>query len=468
MKAIDYRPVKRTIAYTALPLLLILVGLARVEVQPHRPNIVLILADDLGYADIGAYGQSLIQTPYLDQLAAEGIRFTQHYTGSTVCAPSRNVLMTGEHTGHTYIRGNYAWDTEGNVPLPEATVTVARLFQQQGYHTGIFGKWGLGGPNSGGGPNSQGFDESLCYLDQREAHHYFPSHLWKNEEKLSLPENDNSGRETYSHDLFVNGALQFIREHATSPFFLYLPFTLPHGQYDGPDDAPYTNQPWSEDERHYAAMVTRLDRDVGKILDLLRALKLDKNTVVFFASDNGPVKNISERFNSNGNFRGYKTELYEGGIRVPLIVRWNGQIAPDQVTDHMSAFQDFLPTACELVGIPIPPHIDGISYLPVLRREQPTRQHDYLYWEYFEYNYNWGKSDPQLPRTYLNDQAVRIGNWKGIRAGLQKNPTAEIALYDLVNDPSESHDESANHPDIVQQIKTLLETARNDSPFFKK
>lgn len=443
-------------------------GLARAQQKTARPNIVFILADDMGYADLGAYGQKLIKTPHLDRMAEEGIRFTQHYAGSSVCAPSRSVLMTGEHTGHTYVRGNYAWHTEGNVPLPENTATVARLLQQRGYRTGIFGKWGLGGPKSGGGPNSQGFDESLCYLDQREAHDYYPTHLWKNEEEMPLDGNEDGGKAIYSHDIFMDGAMQFIRDHAESPFFLYLPITLPHGRYEGPDNRPYTDEPWSENERHYAAMVTRLDRDVGKVLTLLHDLDIDDNTIVFFTSDNGPVRHISKRFNSNGIFRGHKTELYEGGIRVPLVVKWSQRITPGQTTDHLSAFQDFLPTACELAGVPIPDHIDGISYLPVLEGRLPKKQHDYLYWEYFEYNYNWKETVEGRPRNYLDSQALRMGKWKGIRTGLYDDPYARIALFDLENDPSETSDVSVSHPEIIKQLKTVLDTVRNDVPYFKK
>lgn len=443
-------------------------GLARAQQKTARPNIVFILADDMGYADLGAYGQKLIKTPHLDRMAEEGIRFTQHYAGSSVCAPSRSVLMTGEHTGHTYVRGNYAWHTEGNVPLPENTATVARLLQQRGYRTGIFGKWGLGGPKSGGGPNSQGFDESLCYLDQREAHDYYPTHLWKNEEEMPLDGNEDGGKAIYSHDIFMDGAMQFIRDHAESPFFLYLPITLPHGRYEGPDNRPYTDEPWSENERHYAAMITRLDRDVGKVLTLLHDLDIDDNTIVFFTSDNGPVRHISKRFNSNGIFRGHKTELYEGGIRVPLVVKWSQRITPGQTTDHLSAFQDFLPTACELAGVPIPDHIDGISYLPVLEGRLPKKQHDYLYWEYFEYNYNWKETVEGRPRNYLDSQALRMGKWKGIRTGLYDDPYARIALFDLENDPSETSDVSVSHPEIIKQLKTVLDTVRNDVPYFKK
>src|SRR5690606_26398652 len=242
----------------------------------------------------------------------------------------------------------------------------------------------------------------------------------------------------YSHDVFMDGALQFIRNHTEFPFFLYLPITLPHGRYEGPDDSPYTDEPWSDGERHYAAMVTRLDRDVGNVLALLRELKIDDNTIVFFTSDNGPVRHISKRFNSNGIFRGHKTELYEGGIRVPLVVKWSQRITPGQTTDHLSAFQDFLPTACEVAGVPIPDHIDGVSYLPVLEGRLPKKQHDYLYWEYFEYNYNWKETVEGRPRNYLDSQALRMGKWKGIRTGLYDDPYARIALFDLENDPSET------------------------------
>ncbi|MDX1637180.1 MAG: arylsulfatase [Balneolaceae bacterium] len=429
-----------------------------------QPNIIFILADDMGYADLGVYGQLRIQTPNLDTLAAEGIRFTQHYAGSTVCAPSRGVLMTGNHTGKAYIKGNFAMQTEGNLPIPDTTVTVAELLQQAGYRTGMIGKWGLGGPGSVGGPNNQGFVYSYGYLDQRNAHEYYPPYVWENEQKVFL--DNQNGQNEYTHDLFTQKALQFINEDSEQPFFLYLPYTIPHGKYQVPSDAPYGSRSWNQEEKNYAAMITRMDRDVGRILDLIKENDIDEETILFFASDNGPVDNaISRFFDSNGTLRGYKTDLLEGGIRVPLIVRWPGTIQEGLVSDHVSAFWDFLPTACDLAGIDIPTETDGISYLPeLLGHEQPN--HDYLYWEYFKYYFGWESGDAG-PRNSFAQQAVRMGKWKGLRSNIQNNPAAPVQLYNLEKDLGENTDVAAQHPDIVEQIQKIFREAHHDTEFFQ-
>lgn len=437
--------------------------------KEKKPNIIFILADDLGYNDLGCYGQELIKTPNLDRMAEEGIRFTQHYAGSTVCAPSRGVLMTGLHTGHAYIRGNYAYDTEGNLPIPDETVTVAELLKENGYATAVIGKWGLGGPGSSGGPNKQGFDYSFCYLDQRNAHEYYPPYLWKNEKKYLLEGNQGGKKEQYSHDLFTSEALGFIQVQAEkdSPFFLYLPYTIPHGKYQVPEDAPYGNELWPQHIKNYAAMITRMDKDIGRILDLLKKEGSDENTIILFSSDNCPTGSVKKKFNSNGPLRGLKQDLYEGGIRVPLIVRWPGRIQASSVNDHVSAFQDFLPTACGLAGIQAPDEIDGISYLPSLLGKK-QKQHDYLYWEFFSYNYNWDQGEKKKPRNTFNKQAVRMKEWKAVRNDLSGNPDAPLELYNLDNDIGETQNVAAQHPEIVKEIKQYMEGDRFDVEYFSK
>jgi len=379
-----------------LKLLILIMGLgnslsitAQVPSEKNeKPNIIFILADDMGYNDMGAYGQKSIVTPNLDQMAQEGIRFTQHYAGSSVCAPSRGVLMTGLHTGHSAIRGNFGMEIEGNLPIPDSAVTVAELLQEAGYKTGIIGKWGLGGAGSVGGPNNQGFDYSFCYLDQRNAHNYYPPYLWRNEEKYMLKGNEDGAQVQYSHDLFTKEALKFIKEKNEKPFFLYLPYTIPHGDYVVPDDSPYSEEEWPQNLKNYAAMISRMDKDVGKILNLLKDLEIDEKTIVFFTSDNGPSGGVNKKFDSNGPLRGTKFELYEGGIRIPLVVRWPGNIKPATVSEHISAFWDFLPTASEISGVTPPAGIDGISYLPTLLGTD-QKNHEFLYWELFNFNYNW-------------------------------------------------------------------------------
>src|SRR5690554_504556 len=283
--------------------------------EPAAPktNVIFILADDLGIHDLGAYGQKKIKTPNLDRMAREGILFTHHYAGSTVCAPSRGSLMTGLHTGSAYIKGNYAMDEEGNLPLPDETITVAEIFKSEGYNTGVVGKWGLGGPKDSGHPNNQGFDYSLCYLDQRLAHEYYPEHLWENTNKVDLNNRDNNT--AYSHDLFTEAALNFISDNSAYPFFLYLPYTIPHGKYQIPDNSLYAHEAWSENQKNYAAMISLMDADIGKIFNLLDSLNIDEHTLVLFASDNGGVRGVGSFFESNSPYRGFKTQLYEGGIR---------------------------------------------------------------------------------------------------------------------------------------------------------
>lgn len=420
--------------------------------EPRKPNIVFILADDLGYGDVGCFGQTEIQTPHLDAMAREGMRFTQCYAGSTVCAPSRCCLMTGLHTGHTRVRGN------ATVPLAPEDVTVAKLLKQAGYTTGLIGKWGLGEPDTTGVPNRQGFDYFFGYLNQIHAHNYYPDYLWKQEAKVSIRDNVvskgvASKAVVYSPDLFRDEALKFIDANKDRPFFLYFASIIPHANNehgkDGmevPSDAPYSGKPWPLPQKNHAAMITRLDSDIGTILKKLKDLGLDRDTIVFFSSDNGPHHEGGGDptfFKSSGPLRGIKRDLTEGGIRVPMIARWPGKVAAG-VSDHVCAFWDFLPTASELAGVAEPPGIDGISIMPSLRGQKDQPQHRFLYWEFHE-----GGSK----------QAVRMGNWKAIRL----KTGAPLELYDLATDVGETTDVAAKHPDVVAVIEQYLKTARTDS-----
>jgi len=431
-----------------------------------KPNIILIVADDLGYGDLGCYGQQKILTPNIDRLAAEGIRFTQFYAGSSVCAPSRCSLMTGMHNGHNRIRDNLPH----NVWLQPDDLTVAEVLKQAGYKTGGIGKWALGNPGSWGIPNYQGFDYWYGHLNQDQAHFYYPDYLWENDKVVLLQkvviENEvgklvgNRGGKNvyYTHDLFTEKALTFIERNREDPFFLYLAYTIPHfsdypkdspEHFIVPSDEPYTNENWPQIAKNYAAMITRLDRDVGRIVELVKKLGIDENTIIFFTSDNGPYKGSRipiEFFGSNGILRGGKRDLYEGGIRVPMIVRWPGKIAPCQVSDQVWAFWDFLPTAAELAHLPVPKGIDGISMLPALLGK-PQKSHDYLYWDY-----------GHVRKTYK--QAVRMGAWKAVRVGIN----SPIELYNLKNDPSETTNVAAQHPEIVSRIERIMKEARTDSP----
>ena len=427
-----------------------------------RPNIIFILADDLGYGDLGCYGQQTIRTPNLDRMAAEGMIFTDHYAGSTVCAPSRCCLMTGMHTGHAHVRGN------ARVPLRPEDVTVAELLAKAGYATGITGKWGLGEPDTTGIPNRQGFDHWFGYLNQRHAHNYYPEYLWRNEDKVPLanevrPVNPPGGvatkRVQYSHDLFTADALDFVSENKQRPFFLYLAYTIPHANNEAksegmevPSYGPYASMDWPDAQKGHAAMITRMDSDIGRLLTRLRTLGIDRKTLVLFSSDNGPHKEGGADpafFDSNGPLRGHKRDLYEGGIRVPLIARWPGKIVAGSGTNHPSAFWDLLPTCCELAGITPPQGIDGISMLPtLLGRPQEQQKHPYLYWEFHEQ----GKK-----------QAVRMGDWKGVRLNVAKQPNGPIELYNLATDISEERNVAGEHPEIVEAIEAIMTGARTAS-----
>ncbi|MCH5375195.1 MAG: arylsulfatase [Planctomycetes bacterium] len=458
---------RRRCATCAILCLALLLGFAVLTpaVAADRPNIIYIMADDLGYGDLGCYGQQHFATPNIDRMAAEGLRFTQHYAGDTVCAPSRCALMTGLHTGHCYIRGNKEHQPIGQEPLPADTITVSKLLKQAGYATGMFGKWGLGYPGSTGDPMNQGFDEFFGYNCQRNAHNYYPPFLFHNRERIELD------GQTYSHDLIMDHALQFIRSHQDGPFFCYMPVTIPHAAMHVPERyvAPFRKKfPQFEDTigryagpevknpvAAFAGMMTKLDEDVGRVLDLLKQLKIDDQTLVLFTSDNGPHHeggHQPEFFDSNGPLTGLKRSLTEGGIRVPFIARWPGTIKADTVTDHISAFWDFLPTACELAKVQPPPDIDGISYVPtLLGREKDQAQHEYLIWEFYEQG---GK------------RAVRMGRWKGIQENVKNDPDGPIRLYDLQTDLQEQHDLSGEHPELVAKIRNLFKQAHTPSEIF--
>jgi len=436
--------------------------LRRRETVAERPNVIFILADDLGYGDLGCYGQEIIQTPNLDRMATEGMIFTNHYAGSTVCAPSRCCLMTGLHTGHAFLRGN------DRIPLRPEDLTVAELMKQAGYATGIVGKWGLGEPDTTGVPNRKGFDYWFGYLNQQHAHNYYPDYLWRNEEKVPLanqvePVGAAGGvatkRVQYSHDLFASEALAFLDRNRKQPFFLYLAFTIPHANNESKPDGmeipsygPYASRDWSNPQKGHAAMITRMDRDIGRLFDRLKALGLDEKTLVLFSSDNGPHKEGGADpafFGSSGGLRGIKRDLYEGGIRVPLIARWPGRITAGSGSDHVCAFWDFLPTCCELAGVPTPEETDGLSFLPtLLGQPQRQRQHPYLYWEFHEQ----GKK-----------QAVRMGHWKGVRLNVAKDPAGPIELYHLAEDPGEQENVASRNPEAVARIATIMASARTPS-----
>ena len=434
----------------------------------RKPNIIFVLADDLGYGDLGCYGQKRVRTPNLDRMAAEGMRFTDHYAGSTVCAPSRCCLMTGLHTGHAYVRGNREIQPMGQLPLPAETVTLPKVLHKAGYTTALIGKWGLGGPGSTGTPNNQGFDYFFGYLCQRHAHNYYPEFLFRNDERVPL-ENEVAGdrpdgagvatkKAQYSYDLMAQEALQFVEDHRDGPFFLYLAITIPHANNEAgkqgmevPDYGTYAGEDWPEPQKGHAAMISRLDRDMGRLMRKLKDLGIDENTLVCFTSDNGPHREGGADpafFDSNGPLRGIKRDLYEGGIRVPLIARWPSTIAAGTQSDHVSAFWDVLPTLADLTGARSLKDIDGISMVPtLLGRPDRQKRHAYLYWEFHERG---------------SKQAVRMGRWKAVRFGA----AGRLELYDLKKDIGETNNVADRHPEVVAKVQELLAGARTESEFW--
>lgn len=398
----------------------------------------------MGWGDLGCYGQKLIKTPNIDRLASQGIRFTSVYAGAPVCAPSRSALMTGQHGGHTRVRWNHSVQTGQRVPLLPEDVTVAKVLRDAGYTTGIVGKWGLGEPGTTGVPNRQGFDDWYGFLNQDHAVDYYTDHLWRNDKKEPIPGNQNGAKGEYTTDLFTREALRFIRVNRWNPFFLYLTYTSPHADLQVPSQGEYKDMPWSEADKNYAAMVTHMDRGIGEVLGLLNRLRLAMYTLVIFTSDNGAghVAGLPQ-FRSTGSFRGVKGEVYEGGLRVPMIARWPERIAPGTVSDFPWAFWDLLPTAAELAGAKAPKG-DGISVAPVLTGKAEAPGRDYFYWESHQKGFH---------------QAVRQGQWKGVRHGL----TGALELYDLAADTGESKDVAGAHPDVAARLTALLNSARTDN-----
>jgi len=431
-------------------------AVAETPASGAKPNIIFVMADDLGYGDLGCYGQKHIRTPNLDAMAAEGMRFTDVYAGAPVCAPARSVLMTGMHTGHTTVRGNFGkggvrglGGGKGRVPLKAEDVTVAEVLKKAGYTTGITGKWGIGEPGTTGPPNKQGFDEWFGYLNQRRAHTYYPDFIWLNEEKYPLPGNTGGKKEQYTHDLFTDFALDFVERHADAsrggkPFFLYLPYTVPHSKYEIPSTDPYTDEQWKNDEKVHAAMVTLVDRDMGRLFALLKSEKIDDRTIVFFCSDNGAAKRWDGRFDSSGVLRGHKRDMYEGGIRTPMIVRWPGRVPAGRTSDAPWYFADVLPTLADLAGVDPSEKTDGVSVLPAILTGQQSDLHERpMYWEFFEGGFK---------------QAARKGQWKAVRP--KGKP---VELYDLSSDIAEKNDVASKHPDIAQWFDRYLNEARTES-----
>jgi len=416
-----------------------------------KPNIIYVMADDLGYGDLGCFGQKEIKTPNIDKMAAEGMRLTSFYAGCTVCRPSRLSLWTGKHMGHTPISSN------ANYAFKPEDLTIAEVLRKEGYKTGGVGKWAMGGVETTGHPNKNGFDFWMGYLDQGEAHNYYPTHLWRNMEKVPLPGNElldhpnargrvASKRMTYAHDVMVDEGFAFIRKHHKSPFLFHFHLTIPHANNEGgrvtgdgmevPDYGIYKKKPWPNTAKGQAAMITRLDSEMGRLMDLLRELGIDQKTLVIFTSDNGPHSeggHQHEFFNANGPLRGYKRDLYEGGIRVPTIAWWPGHIERGSVSDEPFAFYDYMATACEVVGAPVPSDTDGISFLPTLTGSA-QHSHDFLFWQ------------------YQSKIAVRKGRWKGVITGKGK----PMELYDLSADIGETKNLAPQKKDLVTYLNQCI------------
>ncbi|NBV22761.1 MAG: N-acetylgalactosamine 6-sulfate sulfatase [Proteobacteria bacterium] len=421
-----------------------------------QPNIIFVLSDDLAQGDVGCYGQKLIQTPNLDRMAREGTRFTQAYCGTTVCAPSRTSLMIGQHTGHSPIRANREIGAEGQLPLPAGTFTVAQLLKNAGYATACCGKWGMGMFDTTGSPLKLGFDHFFGYNCQRHAHSYFPKFLYRDDERFDLPGNDGNTKvegkgAIYAQDLIADETLKFVKANKDRPFFLYYSITLPHGTFHINDQGQYKDKPWTEQEKNYAAMVTRLDTDVGRLLALLKELQIDDKTLVMLAGDNGssfpPSSPLGKRFDQAANgLRGFKRELYEGGLRNAGLARWPGVVPAGRVSDEPWAFWDFLPTCAELAGTKPPANaqIDGLSLVSFLKGGAAP-QREYFYWELHE-----GASL----------QAVRWGDWKAVRNG----PSKPIELYDLKADAAEAKNLAEAKPELVAKAEFLMKSAHVDDP----
>jgi len=455
-----------------------------------KPNIIYILADDLGYSELGCYGQARIKTPFIDSIATEGMKFTDHYSGHAVCAPSRCVLMTGLHTGHSFVRGNFGMPYAGQLAIPKDTVTIHRLLKKAGYTTGVFGKWGLGGPGSTGVPWKQGVDHFFGYLDQWRAHNYYPTFLYRNDKRVKLnnryfsahqrlktvPKDPNYEKnylgKDYSPDIINKEALEFIEKNKSKPFAMWITTTIPHVALQVPEKAlkkyrgTFTETPYLGEKGYlphptpraaYAAMVSRMDTHVGAVLKKLKELGLDDNTIVMFASDNGPTFNggsDSKFFHSAGPLRGLKCSLWEGGIKIPFIARWKNHIPAGTKTNFVSGFWDIMPTLLELTGNEklIPKNIDGISLVPTLLQKGKQKQHEYLYWESHH-----GRG---------GTKAVRMGKWKALGIVDQKQNFKRFMLFDLSNDIGETKDISIEYPDVVAKIKKIMTEGRSQSDYF--
>lgn len=446
----------------------------------EKPNLIWVMADDLGYGELGCYGQTVIRTPNLDRMAREGLRFTHFYAGATVCAPSRSVLMTGLHHGHTRVRGNAGKQNPLAQALRPGDTTVADVLKGAGYATALIGKWGLGdaGAAECGLPRKHGFDTFFGYLNQVHAHNHFPDFLWRNEERVPLPNvikpvgDVGAGYATdpkvYADDLFAEESLKYVREHKDQPFFLFWSPVVPHANNertgalkDGaevPDYGPYAPEAWPNPDKGQAAMITRLDGYVGRLLDELKALGIAERTLVIFTSDNGPHNESNhnlKRFEPSGPYSGIKRSLTDGGIRVPCLVWWPGKVKAGGVTDHVAYFGDWLATAAQLAGAQAPVGLDSVSFAPTLLGEQGQGAHEFLYWEFHEGGFR--------------QAALYQGRWKGIRKG---KPEAPVALYDQLGDVAETNDVAGLHPEIAQKIGAYLTTARSDSadwpPAWKK
>ncbi|HSP91353.1 MAG TPA: arylsulfatase [Vicinamibacterales bacterium] len=457
--------------------LLLPLAAASAAAQPApKPNIILILADDLGYGDLGSYGQTIIQTPSLDRLAAGGVRFTQFYAGSTVCAPSRSVLMTGRHMGHTRVRGNAGAGNYAAQTLADSDVTLARTLKQAGYATALIGKWGLGEIGSEGEPTRHGFDYFYGVVNQTHAHNHYPDFVWRNSDKVPLPNvvtpvgpvpgaGYATTRVQYANDLFFSEAASFVERNADRPFFLLLSLTVPHANNeraralgDGqevPDYGPYATRDWADPLKGQAAMITRMDRRIGDLLEQVKRLGMDERTIVIFTSDNGPHKEGGpaydpDFFDANGPFSGIKRSLTDGGIRVPFIARWPGRIPGGGTSPHVGYFGDMMATFAELAGAAAPAGLDGLSLVPALLGRGVQAKHEYLYWEFYEGGFS---------------QAVLLdGRWKGIRL---KSPAAAIELYDLAADPAESTDLAGSQPKLVERIGAIMREAHVDNEYWK-
>ena len=458
-------------------------GKTQSESQPSSPpNVIFILADDLGYGDLGFLGQQYIETPNIDRLASEGMVFTNHYSGATVCAPSRSAFMTGLHTGHTPIRGNSEVQPEGQYPMPDTLTTISKIFQKAGYVTGAYGKWGLGMNETTGDPLNQGFGEFYGYLCQRYAHRYYPEYLWQNGQKVNLPGNDWTQKVTYAPDLIQEETLNFINKNKEKPFFLFMPIVMPHAELAAPEDEIFQKYraKFGDEKPHvappggdygpemkipgyqstdypratFAAMVERIDRYVGEVVAKLEELGLSENTLIVFTSDNGAHFEGGadyDFFDSNGPFRGLKRDLYEGGIHVPLIVKWPGKVEAGSQSDHVSAFWDWLPTFAELLGQKSPDGIDGISFLPALLGKGTQTQHETLYWEFHELG---------------GRQALRQGDWKLVKYQVKDSTKTTIELFNLRNDPGEQQDKSEENPEKVAELEKIMAKSRTPNPVF--